>query len=65
MNEFENNSEFTSEDPQDVNTAEETTAENQNTENNTTYHYSYTSENNQNQNPYYNPKSTAKLHANL
>ncbi|MBD5082636.1 MAG: trypsin-like serine protease, partial [Clostridiales bacterium] len=63
MNEFENNGEFTSEDPQDVNTAEETTAENtaeetaenQNTENNTTYHYSYTSKNNQNQNPYYNP----------
>ena len=68
MNEFENNGEFTPENPQDVNTAEETTAEttventaeestaeNQNTENNTTYHYSYTSENNQSQNSYYNP----------
>ena len=69
MNEFENNEEYTSENPAEENnteatqqeaaeqntSAEHNAAENSDAENNTTYHYSYTSANNQNQSDYYNP----------
>lgn len=69
MNEFENNEEYIPENPSEENrvestpqeTAEQNTAvennpvENAEAENNTTYHYSYASANNQNPNAYYNP----------
>lgn len=52
MNEFENNEEFTSPNPPEQNTSEQNQTA---AENNTTYHYSYTSPGTQNSGQYYDP----------